>query len=134
MSTRVEPTDVELVVPGIAFDTHVLEAAITDASTWVDQYLAGRLSDDTLASIEKYLAAHLAVNAAHGGTGQVVQEQVDDTSERRESVMGRDGVSMYLRIAAAFDPTGRVRHYWMGEPLMRWRVGRGYAIRGGGPS
>lgn len=129
---RVEPSDVELVIPDVDADSDTLQAMIDDASAWIDSNLAGRLSDDTLTSIEKYLAAHLVVQATNGAGGQVVQEQVDDTSERRQRTTDDKGVSYYLRIAASFDSTGRVAHYWMGTPLLRYRVGKGFAIRGGG--
>lgn len=130
---RVDPSELELVLPDVDLDGDALAALIDDASAWVDAHLVGRgLSDETLESVEKYLAAHLAVQASNGAGGQIVQEQVDDTSQRRQGSTDAAGVSSYLRIAASFDRTGRVAHYWMGKPLLRYRVGSGFAIRGGG--
>lgn len=133
MSARVDPSDVLIILPDVALESGALEAIIADAHAWVEANLLGcGMSEETLASIEKYLAAHLAVQSAHGAAGQVIEEQIDDTRERRQGSTDAKGVSSYLRIAAAFDRCGRIEAFWMGKPRLRFRVGAGYNTRGGG--
>lgn len=106
-------------------ERNVVTALIEDASAWVTEHLDGLLAEATLLSVEKYLAAHLVVMAGEGGEGAMTQSTRGDVSERYAE--RKDDVSTYLRIAASFDSTGKVREDWMGGKRVTFRVGSGYA-------
>jgi ribosome modulation factor len=109
-----------------------VEALITDASAWVDEHLVGvGIADTMLAVIEKNIAAHLCVLAGEGGDGQVVQAQRADISERYAQRGDKDGgATSYIKTAAAYDKTGRVREHWLGGKRVMFRVGDGYNFTG----
>lgn len=132
MSVRNSYTDVQEVTQS-TLDSSVITALIADASAWVDAYLVGKgLSEEALTAIEKYIAAHLVVQASEGASGQLIQAQREGVAERyAEKQADTSGASPYLRTAAAFDPTHTVREYWLDGKRMKAYVGSGYGFTGG---
>lgn len=130
MALRNEPEDVLAVMPGTDMGVIAVSPFLTDASTWVDNYLDGGrcpgLSADKLPLIEKYLAAHLATLADGVGAGELIQAQRADISERYAE-LGNGQATRYIATAAAFDRCGIVAEHWMDGKRMRAHVGRGYA-------
>ena len=130
MALRNDPEDVLDVMPGTDLTGATVLPFLTDASTWVDNYLAGGkcpgLVADKLPIIEKYLAAHLATLADGVGAGEVIQAQRADIAERYAE-LGKGQSTRYIATAAAFDRCGIVAEHWMDGRRMRAHVGKGYA-------
>lgn len=105
-------------------ETPQITQYINDASLWVREELFGAsLTNDRLELITRYLACALIRLRDLG----VTNARWDDVSE---SYQVDPQVSDYLLRAAAFDPTGKLRAYFMAPKNTRraqWRVGTGYA-------
>lgn len=112
----------------------VIPALIDDAHGWIGAHLTGKgLGEATLALIEKYLAAHLAILASEGGEGQLVASARADMSDKYADRSQAGDATSFLRTAAAYDRSGTVRELWLGGRRAKGRVGRGYDKPGSGP-
>lgn len=104
-----------------------VQAAIGDASTWVDAHLVGacsRLTDALLVVIEKYLAAHLL-------TARDPRLKSAKRGDVSETYVGSDENDQYILTAARMDPCGIVRREFLGSRGVLFRVGAGYDSSGG---
>jgi hypothetical protein len=133
MSLRTTSDEVEAVLIGFTITSGQLDSFIADASLWVDNRLEGKtcVDADKLATIEKYLAAHLFALSQQGMSGQVIARGRSDINEKYASPSASEaGKTSYLRTAAAFDPCGIVAEDWLGVGRVRAYVGSGYMYRG----
>lgn len=133
MSVRTDYSEVSAILGATADDltSDQVDAAITDASAWVDENLVGvGLAAGLLVIIEKNLAAHLCVLIAEGGDGMLIASTRADISERYAQRNTEHGATSYIKTAAAFDRTGKVKEYWLGGKRVQFRVGDGYNFDG----
>lgn len=124
---RVYPSEVTALVTTTLSDSEV-EEFIDDASLWVDNYLVGQpcVAEDKLATIEKYLAAHLISTASPGASGALTSAKRQDISESYARP-AQGETSRYIAVAAAFDACGIVEEHWVRtRPRFRALVGEGY--------
>lgn len=104
----------------------VIARYIEDAALWVDRRLMGRpgVTPEVAEAVERYLAAHLV---AVGADPRLTSVRVGDVAETYARAGGEDGVTDYLRAAAAADPTGRVWRDWgptRGAAAPHWKARR----------
>jgi hypothetical protein len=137
MSIRTDADEVASLFPGVTFASGALDSFIADASLWIDNYLESctRTPEDKLATIEKYIAAHLYQQSQEGTTGQLTSAARSDVKETYAERKGDDaGITSFIRTAAAFDRCGIVAEFFLGKKRLRWYVGAGFDERhvGGG--
>jgi hypothetical protein len=115
---RVTVTELRAILD-TALETHVLEAFLADAETWVTLRLVPRgVEEPALSAVQKYLAAHFAT----ARESRVMEGQIGDVRERFQ----RGPVNEYLALAKSFDPTGLVGQEFGDERRFSFRVGAGY--------
>lgn len=105
MPNRASATEVKGIITTSMDDPRV-DNFITTANAVVNQHLTGEnLSDDLLALIERWLAAHfLAIDEA-----RVTQEDADGVSRRYEGTVGTGlNATRFGQQVILLDPTGKL--------------------------
>jgi hypothetical protein len=65
-----------------------------------------------------------------GGEGQMLEAARSDIREKYAARNEEHGATSYIRTAAAFDRTGKVRQRWLSGKRVQFRVGDGYNFDG----
>jgi hypothetical protein len=107
MGVRVSPSDVKKIIE-TGLDDDQLYAIITAASLFVDYHLGGRLSEELLTEIERWMSAHFI---AAGPDPREKEFRIHDVWANLRGETGRGlEFSQYGQQAVVLDPTGRLKN------------------------